>query len=86
MTLWSHYVYNRQGRCLMGLEMPESSTPEEVVAEYLKQSGGTLAFPVRFEDDSLSALGERYAWFGERKGGKEFNRYAVVASMGEWPS
>jgi hypothetical protein len=78
MTLSTHYIYNSQGRCLKGMVMDPRSGPDEVVAAYLQTTGGELSLPVAMEDE--------YAHFEERTKRGRYKRYAVVASMGEWPT
>lgn len=71
MTLFTHYVYNRQGRCLKGLVLAEDATAEEVIRAYLDATDGIRVTSVRVEDGA--------AWFNElsRRDGKEYVRYAI---------
>ena len=77
-TGFTHLVYNSEGRCLTGLILAESATPEQVVAAYLVQTGGTLAVPVLVDRDGSTA------WFNEKHKGRERARYAVRRFHQPW--
>ena len=74
----THYVYNRNGRCLAGLTIDPGATATEAVDAYLERSGGICLAPPMWDN------GTRYMWFLEGKGKREYNRYIVRAHGMVW--
>lgn len=78
MQLFNFYIYNRNGRCLAGVDLPEDAAVKDVVDKYLEEQGTELCFPIEWDKET-----EAY-WFGEYKGGRTYNRYVVPACGRDW--
>jgi len=80
--LFTHYVYDSQGRCLKELVLAEDASPEEVVQAYLAATHGVLVTSIEIK--------QGVAWFTEmsRLDGKKYVRYAFpdrAVSSGGFP-
>lgn len=77
--IFEYHVYNSQGACLAGVDLPVGKTVEEVVAAFIAKRPGALAYPALWDEDTGCY------WFGEKLGPKTYNRYVVPACGRDWP-